>query len=178
MCIVTIFGNVSDPLLGFVLTFLLYFKVPNSQTTSSEHWYLELHSDRRSLPGLVRFGHCGRGYCWHDLLLVTLELFYPPEYTCFVWFVFCFTLALWKYFYVGSIWRDWYFNYNVVGEIGVLEDRSELNLEFNSLVFNKLLYDWSNLEWQVDIAGDSISHHLEEAIRWDKCDWPVSVEPS
>ena len=60
----------------------------------------------------------------------------------------------------------------------MLENGPELYLEFNSLIFNELLYDRGHFEWQVDIAGYSVGHYLEKTIWWNECDGPISIKPS
>ena len=40
------------------------------------------------------------------------------------------------------------------------------------------MHNWHDFERQVDVLGDSVGHHIEDTIRWDEGDRPVSVEPA
>ena len=84
MCVIASFGQVSNPLLWFVVTLLLDSEVSDSKTTSGKEWNVELHSDWRLLPHLVIFSRCCVDDSGQDVLLITLELFDSPHYCGFI----------------------------------------------------------------------------------------------
>jgi hypothetical protein len=115
-------------------------------------------------------------YGGEDVLLVTLEFLDTPHYCRFVTLVFSFTSTMLENLDVGRILRHRNFNHNVVTNIRMLINSSDFDGILNSIIIWKLLNDWSDFEWQIDILGNSVGHYFEHTIWRNEGDGSVSVE--
>ena len=178
MSVVTRFWDVSDPFLGLVSTLFLYSQVPNTQTTSSEHWHLEFHSYWRFLPSLLVFRWDQVSHSCQDVLLVSLELLDTPHNAWFVRLVFSFPDSCSINFHVGCVRWHWNFDHYIICKIWVLKNGSQLYRILYSVVIREFLNYWSNFERQVDALRYSVSHDFKKSIWGNKSNRSVPIEPS
>ena len=87
MLVIPSLGDVPYPLGRLVPTFLIHSEESNSQSGGSEHGNLELHRDWRLHPSLFILFSSQLNVTTKKCLVISLELFDPPNDSPIFWFV-------------------------------------------------------------------------------------------
>ena len=108
--------------------------------------------------------------------MVTLELFDSPHYCRFISFILSFTNTSREN--LNFSWICWNRNFNddIISNVWMFVDGSNLYWVFYPVVFNEFLNDWSNFERQIDILGNSICHNFKNTIWRNKSDRSISIK--
>ena len=128
MVVVPCLSDIPDPFRRLVIKFVLYAKIPHSQTTPCEHGhlqeiiflkrgYLKVDRDRRLVPLFVCFEWCHYHFSAHHKLHITLELLYAPHYRVLLWLIFGLTRSCWVDLNIRWIWGHWHFHYDISGKV-------------------------------------------------------------
>lgn len=146
MCVIACFRKVPNPFFWFVITLLLNSEISNSKTTSGEQRNVEFHCDWRLCPSFIVFCWSCLYHSGQNILLITLEFFDSPHYCRFITLIFSFSSTMLENLHFSWIWRNWNFDHDIVSNIRMFINSSDLNGVFNSVIFRKFLDDWSNFE--------------------------------
>ena len=174
--IVSSFADVADPLGRLVSALLLDPEIANAQARACEGRHLEVERDGRFIPDLALSGRNQLHISRQKALRIALESLESPHDARVVRLVDCASGPAGENTHLGSVGRHGNLADYIRAEVALLENGLQSNRELNLVLLRVLLDHWNNLEGQVDILTDAVSHDIEYAIGRDKGDRSVPIK--
>ena len=170
MLVVTCFAHISDPLRGFVAALLLNAQVSHPKPRSCKRRHLEVERDGRLAPLSALRRRNQLHVCRQKTLCVALESLEAPHDAGVVWLIHRLASPAREDTDLGRV--GWHRNLadDVRAEVALFEDGFQANRQLDFVLFRVLLDYRHNFEGQVYVLADSVSHHVEDAVRRDKSD--------